>query len=619
MPNDFSTYDAYLGSLGVIFFEDEQTKASTSLMRQEAPRQDTRDNPDELRPDFGDHWSQSDFSHGSGQEFFHRPERDARKFFESSGFDISRPGRLRHLRDVTSTLAHANIVDALAQCADVLFAATNASGSSRVQKHSGTFPGSWTAENPHNGESNQDIKDLAARGDDLFVALGTNGIHLRAAAGTYTHYSNVQATRIAFVKQRLLAVDGRSIYEVTDAVPNGTLIETLPAGWRFQGIFEAGAFIYACAAHVSAGISEVRHYGLNQSLSGLELKGQTPMPQGQLAQTGAGYLNQIWLGARKPNEGGGSDPVVYQGFADAQGFLNLVKLVEDEGATTDLGCKAVLPFGEQVLFGFSLHSGSSTGNREGLGVHHIGRDALALHLEKASPNATAKNILSLLNHKNRIIFVVDSEGVWYEDKTKYKATATLIPSAADFNNAGMKVWDQVEISYRPLPTSGAQVVVQTSVKHPDENVWTTLMTDDVDGSEGKEGRLTSSNQSRVFALKIISSSQTAQASAPEIIGFHVRANAVPTTKEYRLSRYIRILAKDQKDDYAQEIFQNPRTVKAAIEALAYTWITFTEDDRTWTAFIESVAEIEPMQPVTRVSEGETHREAYVMELRMVAS
>lgn len=619
MPNDFSTYDAYLGSQGLIFFEDEGTRQSTSLLRQEAERQDAGDNPDELRPDFGSHWSQSDFSHGSGQEFYHRPQRDARKFYESSGFDISRPGRLRHLRDVTQTLSSANIVDALAQASDVLFAATNASGASRVQKHSGTFPGTWAAENPHSGESNQDIKDLAARGDDLFVALGANGIHLRASAGTYTHYSNVQATRIAFVKQRLVAVDGRSIYEVTDAVPNGTLIETLPAGWRFQGIFEAGAFIYACSNHASAGLSEVRHYGLNQSLSGLELKGSTPVPFGQLAQVGTGYLNQVWLGCRKPNEDGGSDPVLYQGFADAQGYLNLVKLVEDEHSTTDLGCKAIAPYGEQVLFGFSLHANSTAGNREGLGVHHIGRDALALHLEKASPNATAKNVVAILNFKNRIAFVVDADGVYYEDKTKYKTTATLVPSAADFNNAGQKVWDLVEMTYRPLPTGAASVEMQTTLKHPDENSWTSLMTDTTDASEGKEGRLTSSNRSRIFGLKIVSTANADQALAPEIIGFHVRGNPVPQTKEYRLSRYVRILARDRKDDLAAEVLQNPKTVKEAIEALAYTWVTLTEPDRTWSAYVESVAEIEPQQPITRVSEGETMREAYVMELRLVAS
>lgn len=610
---DFSTYDAYLDSNGLIAYEDEGVKPQTQTLPLRAPRTEFLVPTNfESHPEFGDLFSQGDFSGGAGQEHYHRPRRDERKFYSSEGFDISEPGRLKLLHATAEADSQASVGSIEITGGVPFFIA-----GTTLRKGNGSFPGTWSNEDPHAGEGSQTVHDLASSGDELYAAIATNGIHKRNAAGTWSHYvaeGSSAITRLAWAKDRLIAADGRNIYEITTSGALPSALETLPEGWVFEDIFEVGGFIYACAVSTDAGLSRVHHYGLTQDASALEKKGSTEVPRGQLVYTGKGYLGSAYLGGGVENDSGGLNPVVYQAFPSANGFLDLIKLVEEEGAgASDLAVRAIEPIGESVVFSWSLGSGAPTGARTGLAIHDLGRDALAHHLK--GPAGTAR-VDSIRYYKGRLLFTVDGDGLFYEDVGTYVASAELVTSMADWNNAGQKIFDTFDVSHSAL-AAGEVVKLRYATKHPDEATFTDAVTSDTDGAEGKSTTLITNVKGRKLTVKLVVT-VTDQSATPEVYAFSVRSNPAPTTLEYVLQRAFRILERDQKDDHAETVYNDVETLRDAIHACAQTWKTFEEPGKTWNAYVLSVSDITPMTEVHRTTSGETQRKGYVLQVQMIA-
>ncbi len=619
---DFSRFDAYiespLRSQGLLFYDELQPE--TVARRLQPIRTDVGDNPDEIRPDFGNFFAQSDFSHGMGQRNFHRPGRDPAKFWWSEGFDISEPGRLRHLRVLAQAFASANI-GALAQVGGLPFVADGTG----VKRGDGSFPGVWTAEDPHAGETATTVEDLAAEGARLFAALGANGVHVRDAAGTWAHFKpdgtnnlNITpATRVAWVKDRLMVVGGtgsRSIYEVTSS-SSPTALETLPEGWRFEHVFEAGGFIHACAVNTDAGLSRIHHYGLNSAGTALEKKSSTPLPKDQLAFVGAGYLGLAFLGVGRKNSSG-FDPILYRAtIREGTGELDYIEIREETGSgANDLGVRAIAPMGETILAGWSLGSGAFGGARDGIAVYHLARDAFAHHLKTAGGGG-ARRVLDIMPFGGRILVSLAGAGLYYEDLATYVSQAQLVTSLGDFNNAGPKIWDLVEVAHDALP-SGTSVKVEYGTAAQESATWAEVFTSADANSEGKNGRL-SNVRARLFALRI--SSNALASAAPVVRSYAVRGNPSPLTPEFQLTRYIRLLAKDRKDDQAELVYQDPREVLRWLQDQLWSFVNFHESGFDWIVWLEDVSTVEPAQPFYDTTSGEPLEDAFVVRLVMTGT
>jgi hypothetical protein len=619
IPNlDFTVYDAYIDDgtnvTGYIFHDTDQSRAADQSLRLQPVRQDVGNNPAEIRPESGDLFAQSDFSHGDGQEYFHHTGRDPRKFLHSEGFDISVPGKLTHLH-------RAILASGAAAMGDVAIAGGlpfYADGTD-LYVGSGTIPGSWVLEDWDVTEARNTITSLASSGSELYLATsGTpgNGIHKRDSAGTWTHYVNdtnsLGFSKIAWVKNRLMAVSGTAVHEITAAGALPTAIETMAPGWVAKALFESGGFIYICWVNLDGGLSQVNHYGLNSGATAIERKGSTPLPQGQFATGGKGYLNTIFIGVGRLNSSGGYDPVLYQGVADATGIINYVKVVEEKGSgAIDLSIAAIEAFGEAVLYGWSLRAAASTLTaREGLGIFHLGPGAHAHHF--ATGNTASRKVLAIVLYKGRVLFAVEGVGLFYEDTTTFVAQAELIASVADWSNAGLKVWDRLEIAHRPL-VSGTSVTMDFTTTHPDEADWDSAITSNTVAAEGKTSTLVTAI-SRLFDVRIRSNANAALTVDSTVLGFAVRSNPAPATPEFQITRTIRLFARDRKDDRAETLDQDPDAMRAALQALTYKWVKLYEPDATWTARIEGVATLEPLQPMERVTAGEPERSGYIMQI-----
>jgi hypothetical protein len=627
---DFSTYDAFItdadsNEYGLIFHTDQGSHPQTSARQLKPVRQDNGSNPWEVRPDSGDVWSQGDFSHGAGQRNFHRANRDERKYRYSSGFDISDPGKLKHLKTVVVSNDGSAPVTALAVANNMIFA----SAGQLISRYTGS--GTWTSSNAvQAGEVDQDVLDLTAEGDRLFAALGSNGVHVRDAAGVWTHYRPDgatdldvgSATGVEWLKDRLIVIGGtssRSIYEVVaDSTPDPLL--TLPAGWSFEKVFETGEFIYACAIGPSSGQSRVYHFGLNQSADTLEAKGSTPMPLGQLIRCGTGYLGMVFLAGGVRTQDGGYDPVLYQALPDARGNLQIIKLAqgEDSGAI-DLSVRAIAPDGESIICGWSLADDPDGRTaRVGLLRYHLGRDALSYDIEVEEverPNPVVP-ITGLVVFAGDAFFSAGTR-VYQTNAPLYASTATLITSTADWNNAGQKVWDLFEAWYEALP-SGTQIDLY--YRTDESGDWTLVGTDVTAGSQGLTKKVAGVS-SRILQLKLVSTATIDQTDAPVIGGYSQRSNPAPTTLEFDLVRFVRILPVDRKDEDAEEVYPPGGTTafRSTLSNLLYSWVTFTEPGDTWNARLTDIADVEPAAPIYDASGGDASNRGFIVRLTMEAT
>jgi hypothetical protein len=628
---DFTIYDAYIETpavfQGLLFYDDP----SPSLVRfgalaradpvteghQLQPvRSDVGNNPAEIRPEFGDIFAQIDFSHGSGQTYFHQAGRDPKRFFYSEGYDISEPGRLRHLRRVASAVSSAT-VGTSAQVAGLPFVADG----TVVKRGDGALPGTWTSEDPRVAEAAQTVLSLAAEGARLFAALGSNGVHIRSSAGVWSHYQPDAATNlninpaqlVAWVMNRLMVASTTQLFEVT-ASSTPVALETLAEGWIFTSIFEAGGFIHATAVNVNAALSRVYTYGLNSSATALERKSSTPLPIGELMWAGAGYLGVAFIGGGRVNSSGGYDPIFYKATIAPNGALDytLVRYVSGAGAS-DLSVRTITPRGPTVLLSYSVGPGAYGGARDGIALYDLANNAFTYHLRKTGA-AGGRQVLSILPFKGQVLISIASDGLYYEDLTTYYTPAILVTSLADWNNAGQKVWDQIELSHEALPAA-TSIAVDFTKQPQDSNVWALATTSAVVNSESAIARL-SNTKSQTFALRLTSVAAT---TAPVFKAFSVRSHPSPVSPEYDIRRYLRILAVDRKDDQAEMVMFDPRAVLRSLQDAIFNWVTFYESGFTWTAFVLDVATVEPEQPFYDSASGDALKDAFIVRIDMIGT
>jgi hypothetical protein len=612
---DFSRFSAYFDSLGVLYLPGQGKQTRTLPV--EPPRTDTGTSEFEIRPDFGSFFGQGDFSGGGLQRYFHRSSSDKTAYLESEGFDISVPGELRHLNSVLETDAETfSSATSLEEAADLPFLAHGTS----VYAGTGSFPGTWTAEDPSGAsEAAATVLDMTSRGDELFAALGAAGVHIRSSAGVWTHFQPDGATdldtgtttKVSFLKDRLFVVGaaGRSIYEVVaDSTP--TALETLPEGWTFEGIFESGPFVFATAVCPTAGLSRVHAYGLVSDV--MAKKTSTALPKGDLAYSGIGYLGRVFIGGGRQTSAGGLDPLLYEGIPDENGALQLLLVAaDDEGGAEDLAVRCFSSFGEGIVFGWS-RSNEEGNLRVGLGSYGLARNAFSFHLRDGAASS-AEGVDDVIRYRGRLLFTAGGS-LFHEELDAPVPEATLISSLGDWNNVGFKTWDLFQVAHDTLVVNSS-VELEYTTKDPDLDEWQDALTSALPGAVGAEQRL-EDVKARQLSVRIISTAGASQ--APVIRSFSVRSVPAPEETEWLLIRTVRLVDKDRKDRRAEAIHRKVRETRAALQDLAHTWVTLYEPGVTWTAYVQEVGEVEPAEAPSSATGGTEAREGFYVELRMVA-
>jgi hypothetical protein len=620
---DFTAFDGYLYApdtddlLELIYHDDTNTRPQTVSVDLRPARSDVGNEPTEVRPESGEVFSQQDFSHGAGQLYFHHEGRDVRRFLWSEGFDleidtVGQPAILRHLRNIGLSVSLPTMTSGRLEVFNDLVFVADGTGLWR-----GNLIGAWVFEQPSGAETVTTLSAMSSSGEFLYAALGANGIHRRDTAGAWAHWSDVPALIVAWVKNRIMAASATTIYEVvtTPAVP--TAIETLPAGWTFTSIFEAGGFVYATAVNVTSGLSRVHTYGLNTTSTAIEKKNETPAPRDQLFKVGRGYLGTVYLGGGIKTDAGGFDPVLYQALPQDDGTLTYAKIAEGEGAgPVDLSVEAIEPIGEDVLFGWSLGSGFAYGPRDGLAVHKLRNGAFLSHVKKNGAGF-GRRVQGIVVYHGKIVFTLVGDGVYVEDTAKFVVQAQLVSSVADWQTTARKAWDLMQVSHAALPAD-TTVTLEYTTRLPSDAQWVLAVRSDVDGAEVAEERFDDLD-SRLLAVRLSSNANPLGTEAPRAPGFLVRSNLLPDNPEYALVRFVRLLSEDRKDDDAPMRYMDVEGERRIMHQLAHKWVTVYEPGVVWIARVARVAEAEPAVPVYQETKGEARRQGYIMQLTMAGT
>lgn len=588
-----------------------------------APRQDTSTNPAESRPEYGDFFGQSDFRNGALQQWFHKTGSDPKRFFNSEGLDPF------HTHAVSlGTAIHLMLLDEVAENAPPAAVGTNtpvvdvcqniqflAWGDTVYKRTSPT--GGWTEESPHLAEGKVQVHDLAVAGSEMYYALGTNGIHKRDTAGTITHYNAALATRVAFVKDRLMATSARAVYEIVASGAAPSPIETVPEGWESTDIWEANGYIYISFVHVTSGLSRVHHYGLNDTGTAVAKIGSTPMPRDQLVRTGRGYLGQCYLGVGKRNTSGGYEPVFYQAIIDGEGFLNIVKIAEGTGAgARDLAIRHIEPYGENLLMSWSLGSGATFGSREGLAVFNPGRDGFATHLRDSSRDgtATADSVYSISIYQGHICYATPSR-FRRQDHTALENSCEFVSSIGDQNSEGNKTYDYIEVATYPLPV-GTSVGVYYTTDPPEDENWTLAGTHS--GTGNTTSRFAISVTAPQIAVRLVP--VPVGTTQPEIVGFRVRSNPFPDKREWVLTRTVRLQEEDRSEPNARPVQQDVVAKYKQLQDLMYTKVTVEEPGGLeWDCRVEAVADYKPALELQGLVTGNPQNMAFFIRITLTGS
>lgn len=608
---DYTSHDAYLGTTPIHFYEGEGAEKRTETIPLQPPQTDVRNNPNEMPSNLGRYFAQGDFSHGAGQPYFHYESSDQAKFLHSEGFDISEPGLLRHLNAVLAAdggALTAGSTGRSTQCQGKLFVADGTS----VLVYD-PITGTVATEDPDAGEGGSPVvQDLTTEGDQIYAALGANGIHVRNAAGTWSHYSDAQAILVGWLKDRLVAATARNFYEITasGAAPAAKL--TLKEGWTFTDLGENGPYIYAPAIDEDSGLSKIHHFGLDNTLA-VAVQGSTWLPNNELCYGFKGYLGVVFLGCGRVNSDGGKDALLYKAVPDGDGFLPLELIQDSEGAgSRDLAVRGMATQGRNVLFGWTLGADSPFGVREGLGRYDPALDAFSTHLASSTSTASPDPVLSCGVFEGRVFFVT-IDGVWYEDVTNKVAQAELISSIATFQNAGLKKWDESELSTKELPAT-ASVDLQYTTTHPEEDVWSLAGVHSTTDETTARFRHANTESSRL-TVKLVSNATSGQTLAPEIESYNVRVNPTVDNIEYRLIRTLHLTGKHAKGQRGQLKYYDPRDERDNLRAQMYDFFDWHEPDASYNVRLVQMSEIKTVTNYS-VTNGESRKEEYVVVVVM---
>jgi len=243
-------YDVALGGMPFIYAVSDERPYIRQTAPFNKPQFDNNQEPGEQS--LTGWWirSQSSFHSGIGIKFYDPSggESTAHRFADSSNVDVWTKGQVTLLKESTNTSTSSGIYKLISNVSTTTDVVT------------AFIPGSTTLKDiTTTGSTNTTyattasaIVDVVSNGTTLFIANATRIFYqtIGNTGALNNHYSTgTAAVKMAWVKQRLVAGIGTSIYELTGALGTTTLptaTYTHPnTGWTWTSISEGGSAIYA--------------------------------------------------------------------------------------------------------------------------------------------------------------------------------------------------------------------------------------------------------------------------------------------------------------------------------------------------------------------------------------
>ena len=248
--------------------------------------------------------SQSSFHNGTGIKFYDPSAGETvnHRFTDSDNVDVWTKGQVTLLKEATNTINTGvyKLISGVSGSTDVAISYIPASTTLKDIKADATTLTTYAT-------TASAIVDVVSNGTTLFIANATRIYYqtIGATGALNNHYSTgTAAVKMGWVKQRLVAGIGASVYELTGALGTTTLptaIYTHPnTGWEWTSISEGGSAIYA--AGYAGGTSAIYKFtlstaGVMPTLTSGIVAAQLPI--GEIVYKIESYLGMLMIGTNK--------------------------------------------------------------------------------------------------------------------------------------------------------------------------------------------------------------------------------------------------------------------------------------------------------------------------------
>ena len=266
-------YEADLDDLFLRFAAGPGRQLNINTSPLQAQAINTSETPEDFQQEFGQIYSRTDFSGGSGLDKAHQRNAgqfDFQKYWDSKGVDVF-SGKdvgneykvsLLHDTDELSDTTETNLY--MQELGGSIFFADG----DVLKRVDSPLDASPTVTSETAPSAGNDITGMAVLGTRLYL-VANGDVYVRTAASTYSVHNNHKTySKIWSMKGRIVASDtSGDLFEIPDGSTPSTM-KTLPTGTEWTDLTDGGAVVLACA-------TDGYIYSFADESSTLTLKGQT--------------------------------------------------------------------------------------------------------------------------------------------------------------------------------------------------------------------------------------------------------------------------------------------------------------------------------------------------------
>ncbi len=474
----------------------------------------TSETPEDFLQEFGQIYSRTDFSGGSGLDKAHKrnaSEVDFSRFWDSSGIDVFsgkavgqeyKVSLLHATEEVSSGSTSATNLY-MQELSGVIYYADGAV----LKKIATPLTSAVTTDGTPSGGNN--ITGMAVLGTKLYL-VANGDIYVRNSAGSFAVHNNHKTfDKIWSIKGRLISSGTNGeLYEV-DGTSNPSTIKALPTGNTWTDMCDAGAVAMATA-------DDGYIYSFADESSTLTLKGQT-FVEGEVPNAIDSAQGFVFYGTAT-NTASGKIGRLYR--AEVTNANNLYVLVNSQlikqwgnGTTTlDQAPYKIVSTRDSIYTGIK-----DTASKTHLWRYYLPTGGIARDLEFAEGG-----IVEGISVFSDNIFATVSGGGIYRETTNYVSAGYIITALGDFFTSEKKQWVGAKLNTNDVSTGTVKLstsTIATDINNTAATTWQEQVS--INSGTGGEEEVMSLVSGRWIAGKIDITTDD-QTQSPELLSFAIR-------------------------------------------------------------------------------------------------
>ena len=476
----------------------------------------TSETPEDFQQEFGQIYSRTDFSGGSGLDKAHKrnaSEMDFSRFWDSNGVDVFSGKAVGQeykvsLLNSTEEVTTSSETNLYAQQLDgTIFYADGA-----VLKKI-TTPLTGSSSTDGTPSAGNDITGLAIMGNQLFIVA--NGVvYQRTGAGTYGSYNSDNTySRLWSAKGRLIASDTSGVlYEIEPS--SGTAgadntIHSLRNGRSWTDVCDAGAVVLATA-------DDGYIYSLADESSNLTLKGQTFI-EGEIPNAIDAAQGLIFYGTYENTASGKIGRLYRAEITNANSLYvlvnaQLIKQWGDGTTTLDQAPYSIISTRDSIYTGIK-----DTASKTNLWRYYLPTGGIARDLEFAEGGIVKG--LTVFSDK---LFATVSGGGIYRETSNYVSSGYIITALGDFFTSEKKQWVGAKLNTQAVSSGSVKLSTSTiaaDISNPSATTWAEQV--NINSGTGGEEEVMTLVSGRWIAGKIDITTDD-QTQSPGLLSFAIR-------------------------------------------------------------------------------------------------